>query len=264
MLSLEGKNILVTGGGGYGVGAGICRAVTEAGGRLIINELEFDKAQFAAGDYPGAVAIGGDVSEPKDVKHMFSTLKRQCGVVHGLVNNAGVGLLSPAHEATEEQFDRVFDVDVRGLWLVSKAFVKQLLDAKEVGHIVNIASVHAFATNPGYAIYAGAKSAVAGITRGMALDLGPHKIRVNAVAPGYVHSAQGMDIIAQWADDAEEWIENYRKNCQALPDLIDAVDCGYVAAFLLSDLSRSITGQTICVDAGATSMIFGNDVVRDD
>jgi len=262
MLSLEGKNILVTGGGGFGVGAGVCDAVAAAGGRLIINELDFDVADIAAGKYPAAVAIAGDVSKPADVKHMFSTLERQVGVVHGLVNNAGVGLNKPAHLATEEEFDRLYDIDVRGLWLVSKAFVKQLLDAKEVGHIVNIASVHAYSTNPGYAIYASAKSAVAGLTRGMALDLGKHEIRVNAIGPGYVHSEQGMEIIAQWADDAEAWIDNYRRNCQALPYLIDAVDCGNLVAFLLSDLARSITGQTIYVDAGATGMIFGNDVIR--
>jgi enoyl-[acyl-carrier-protein] reductase (NADH) len=96
----------------------------------------------------------------------------------------------------------------------------------------------------------------------MALDLGKYNIRVNAIGPGYVHSEQGMDIIGQWADDPEEWVDNYRRNCQALPYLIDAVDCGNLAAFLLSDLARSITGQTIYVDAGATSMIFGNDVIR--
>ena len=261
MLSLEGKNILVTGGGGYGVGAGVCEAVASAGGRLIINDLDLGVAQRAAGKYPGSVAVAGDVSKPDDVKHVFTTLERQVGVVHGLVNNAGVGLNKPAHEATEEEFDRLYAIDVRGLWLVSKAFIKQLLDADRVGHIVNIASVHSYSTNPGYAIYASAKSAVAGLTKGMALDLGKYKIRVNAVAPGYVHSEQGMDIITQWADDAAAWIDNYRRNCQALPYLIDAVDCGNLAAFLLSDLSRSITGQTIYVDAGATCMIFGNDVI---
>ncbi|HUF11284.1 MAG TPA: SDR family oxidoreductase [Rhodothermales bacterium] len=261
MLTLDGKNILVTGGGGYGVGAGVCQAVAEAGGRLIINELDLDVAQSAADKYPGAIAIEGDVSKSEQVNRMFTTLVRQCGVLHGLVNNAGVGLNKPAHEATEEEFDRIYAIDVRGLWLVSKAFIKQLVGAKQVGHIVNIASVHAHSTNPGYAIYASAKSAVAGLTKGMALDLGKYKIRVNAVAPGYVHSEQGMGIIAQWADDAEAWIDNYRRNCQALPYLIDAVDCGYAVAFLLSDLSRSITGQTIYVDAGATSMVFGNDVI---
>lgn len=261
MLSLENKNILVTGGGGYGVGAGVCEAVANAGGRLIINELDFEVAHFAAGKYPGAVAVAGDVSKPEDVKRMFSTLQRQVGVVHGLVNNAGVGLNKPAHEATEEDFDRIYHIDVRGLWLVSKAFVKLLIDEQEVGHIVNVASVHSYSTNPGYAIYASAKSAVAGLTRGMALDLGKHKIRVNAIGPGYVHSEQGMDIIAQWADDAAAWIDNYRRNCQALPYLIDAIDCGNLTAFLLSDLARSITGQTIYVDAGATCMIFGNDVI---
>lgn len=262
MLTLEGKNILVTGGGGFGVGGGVCHAVAEAGGRLIINDLDGDAARKAAAKYPGALAVEGDVSRADDVERMFEAVVRDCGVVHGLVNSAGVGLNRPAHEASEDEFDQLYDVDVRGLWLVSRAFVGQLLEAETVGHIVNISSVHALATNRGYAVYASAKAAVSGLTRGMALELGEHHIRVNAVAPGYVHSEQGMEIIRMWSDDPDQWVNDYRQNQQALPYFINAVDCGHAAVFLLSDLSRSITGQTIYVDAGATSMIFGNDMIK--
>ena len=261
MLSLKDRNILVTGGGGFGVGGGVCDAVAQAGGRLIINDLDGEAADAAARKYEGSHAIQGDVRNPSDVERMFTTIKTECGILHGLVNNAGVGLNKPAHEASEEDFDRIYGVDVRGLWLVSRAFVAQLLDNGVVGHIVNISSVHAMATNRGYAVYASAKAAVSGLTRGMALELGEHHIRVNAVAPGYVHSEQGMDIIRMWSDDPEKWVNDYRRNQQALPYFIDAVDCGHATVFLLSELSRSITGQTIYVDAGSTSMIFGNDFI---
>lgn len=255
-LTLEGKNVLVTGGAGFGVGSGICEAVAASGARLIVNDLDGDAAAATAAKYPGAIAVQGDISQASEVARIFSELKERCGLLHGLVNNAGVGLNKPFYEATEADFDRLYDIDVRALWLVSRAFANQLLAAKAVGHIVHIASVHSHATNAGYALYSGAKSAVAGLTRGMALDLGPHLIRVNAVAPGYVHSEQGFDIIRTWAEDPQRWADDYRTDQQALPYFVDALDCGHTAVFLLSDLSRSISGQTIYVDNGATSMIF--------
>lgn len=258
-IDFTGKNILVTGGGGFGVGAGICEAVAASGARLIVNDVRADAAADMAAKYEGAISIAGDVSSAEDVQRIFSELKEKIGVIHGLVNNAGVGLNKLAHEATETEFDRLFDIDVKGLWLMSRAFVHQLLQAKAVGHIVNIASVHSHSTNAGYSLYSSAKSAVSGLTRGMALDLGRHLIRVNAVAPGYVHSEQGFEIIATWSDDPKQWAEDYRMNQQALPYFVDAVDCGNTSVFLMSDLSRSISGQTIYVDNGATSMIFNRD-----
>jgi NAD(P)-dependent dehydrogenase (short-subunit alcohol dehydrogenase family) len=261
MPSLKNRNILVTGGAGFGVGGGVCEAVVQAGGRLIINDLDGDAANAAVERFEGAIAIQGDIRDSAEVERIFNQIEAEVGVCHGLVNNAGVGLNRPAHEASEQEFDRIFGVNARGLWLVSRAFVAQLLEAEAVGHIVNVSSVHAIETNPGNAIYASTKAAVAGLTRGMALELGKHHIRVNAIAPGFVHSEQGLQIIRTWSDDPEKWVHDYRVNQQALPYFIDAVDCGNAAVFLLSDLSRSITGQTIYVDAGSTSMIFGNDVI---
>ncbi len=255
-INLEGKNVLVTGGAGFGVGAGVCQAIAESGARLVVNDLDGVAAAKTAARYPGTLAIAGDIGKSEDVERIFAEAKVHCGVLHGVVNNAGVGLNKPAHEATEADFDRLFGIDVRGLWLVSKVFTNQLLETKEVGHIVNIASVHAHSTNAGYALYAAAKSAVTGLTRGMALDLGQHLIRVNAIAPGYVHSEQGFEIIRTWADDPQAWADTCRTDQQALPYFLDAVDCGYTAVFLLSNLSRGITGQTIFVDNGTTSMVF--------
>jgi len=212
--------------------------------------------------YPGTIAIQGDISKAEEVERIFAEAHAQCGLIQGLVNNAGVGLNKPAHEASEADFDRLYGIDVRGMWLVSKAYVNQLLEVGEIGHIVNIASVHAQVTSAGYALYASAKSAVEGLTRGMALDLGPNHNRVNAIAPGYVHSEQGFEIIGTWVEDPQKWVDDYRTDYQALPYFIDALDCGYTAAFLLSDLSRSITGQTIYVDNGTTSMIFNRSFVE--
>ncbi|RYD90598.1 MAG: SDR family oxidoreductase, partial [Sphingobacteriales bacterium] len=132
----------------------------------------------------------------------------------------------------------------------------QLLDAKQPGNIVNISSVHTYSTIARYAIYASCKSAVEGLTKGMAVELGPHNIRVNAVAPGYVHSDQNYDLIKTWADDPKQWVEDVKKDHQVLFNAVEPEDCGNVVAFLLSDLSRAITGQTIYTDNGSIHLLY--------
>lgn len=255
-MNLKGKNILVTGGGGQGVGSGICKALSKCGATIILNELEFDDAKVAAQKYPNAIPVAADISKKEEVMEMFKDIQQKVGRLHGLVNNAGVGLAKVAHEATEEEFNRLYDTDIKGLWQVSKAFVNQLLEVKQPGNIVNISSVNAHSTISRYAIYASAKSAVEGLTRGMAVELGPYNIRVNAVGPGYVHSDQNYDLIKTWSDDPKQWVRDLKKDQQVLFFEIEPEDCGNVVAFLLSDLSRSVTGQTIYVDNGSTNLLY--------
>ena len=141
---------------------------------------------------------------------------------------------------------------------MSKFFTNHLLKNHSTGNIVNISSVHALATMLRYAIYASAKAAVEGFTRGMAVELGKYEIRVNAVAPGYVHAEQNYDLIKTWTDDPEQWVRNYIEKEQVIPHEIHPVDCGHTVAFLLSDLSRSITGQVIYVDNGSTIKLLSS------
>ncbi len=255
-MNLEGKNILVTGAGGVGVGAGVCQALVKFKANLIVNEITQEKADEAAAKYPGALPVAGNVGVPGQVQNMFEILREEVGIIHGLVNNAGVGLSKRAHEASEEEFDKLFSIDIRGVWLVSRAFVNQLLGSDQTGNIVNISSVNAHSTMSRYAIYASAKAAVEGLTRGMAVELGPHNIRVNALGPGYVHAEQNYDLIKTWSDDPRKWVKDFVKDQQVLLHDITPLDCGNVAAFLLSDLSQAITGQTIYVDKGTTSLLF--------
>ena len=257
-MNLKDKNILVTGGAGYGVASGICKALSESGARLIINEKNEEKIDEALKAYPGAIPAIGDISKHADVEAIFNRLEKEVGLIHGLVNNAGIGLSKPFHEATEEEFDNLYDVDVKGVWMMSKFFVNQLLKNNSPGSIVNVSSVHARATISRYAIYASAKSAVEGLTRGMAVELGKHEIRVNAIAPGYVHAEQNYDLLRTWTNDPEQWVRDYIENEQVIHRAIKAEDCGYTVAFLLSDLSKSITGQTIYVDNGDTIKLLGS------
>ncbi|MEN8231001.1 MAG: SDR family oxidoreductase [Bacteroidota bacterium] len=258
-MDLHGKNILVTGGAGDGMGRGICEAIDHVGGRIIVNDLNLEMAQEVAEKYNNAYAVEGDISKADEVSRMFQKISKDVGIIHGVVNNAGIGLARYVHEAEEEEVDRLFNVDVKGIWMVSKAFVKQLLKAGQVGNIVNISSVHAFATMHRMALYSSAKSAVNALTRGLAIDLGQHNIRCNAVAPGMIYSEQSVHIIGRWAHDPIKWMKDHKTDHQCLNYFTTARDCGNVVAFLLSDLSRSITGQTIYVDGGATNLLYNNE-----
>lgn len=260
-IDFTGKNFLVTGGAGVGVGAGICEAISDCGGTLLLNDLDALKTKTAVKKYPNAHAIVGDISNAKDVERIFEEIKNEYGLVHGLVNNAGIGLHKNAHLADESEFDNLYNIDVKGVWLMARTFVRQLIKANEVGHIVNISSVHARETTAKYALYASAKAAVEGLTRGMSIELGEFGVRCNAVAPGYVDSEQSRDAVASWTDKPEAWIEGQKNDYQSLRHMISARDCGNAVVFLLSHMANSITGQTLTVDAGFTNLLYANSFI---
>lgn len=261
-MDLSYLKVLVTGGGGIGVGGGVCEVLANYGATLLINELKLEKAQAAAAKYPKAYAFEADISDDDALKKMFVEIAEKVGPINGLVNNAGIGLSKKAHEASAAEFDRLYSVDIRAVWQVSKLFTQQLLKTGERGSIVNISSVHAYATQPGFAIYCSAKNAVEGLTKGMAYELGPNNIRANAIGPGLVHAEQNRELIKQWTDDPDQYLNDFVSYQQAIPAPIMPVHVGNTAAFLLSDLAASITGQTIYVDAGTTIMLHNRDFIE--
>ncbi|RYE18562.1 MAG: SDR family oxidoreductase [Sphingobacteriales bacterium] len=255
-MDFKGKNILVTGGGGVGVGAGVCAVLSRLGATVILNELRLEDAITAAKKYPDTIPVAADIRKEEEITAMFADIKDKVGILHGLVNNAGIGLSKLSHEATESEFMRLYDTDIKGVWQVSKAFVNQLLAAKQPGNIVNISSVHTYATIAKYALYASCKSAVEGLTKGMAVEVGPHNIRVNAVAPGYVHAEQNYELLRSLTADPHKWVEEVKTDHQALFNEVEPEDCGNVVAFLLSDLSKAVTGQTIYTDNGSIHLLY--------
>ena len=256
MNDLKDKNILVTGSGGTGVGSGICKVLNRLGARLILNEIHEESLSLLQKKYPDSYTIQADISREEDVKAMFAEIEDKVGKLDGLVNNAGIGLIRNAHEATVAEFNALFNVDIKGLWQVSRAFVNHLLKLNHSGNIVNISSIHALRTMGGYAIYASAKSAVEGLTRGMAIELGEHHIRVNSVGPGYVHSDQNVVLLKSLTDDPEKWINEHLDRFQAIHEVVQPENCGNAVAFLLSELSQGVTGQSIYVDNGTSVMLY--------
>ena len=266
-IDLAGRNVLITGAAGdSGVGVGVVMAVLEAGGRAIINDRDATRLAEAKVRFPAAEVFQADISSAAEVEAMMREITERVGTVHHLVNNAGVGLHKAPHLCEEADFDTLVGIDFRGTWLVTRAWLRHVLGDGEDPRVasasaVNISSVHAQKAMAGYALYAGAKGAVDSFTRGLAVHYGKHGIRFNAVAPGYVHSDQNIDLIRNWTDDPAAWVADLLQNQQATPAVIDPVDVGRVVAFLLSGTSRAMSGQILTVDAGSTALLYPNNFV---
>lgn len=259
---LSGKIAVVTGGGGSGIGHGISEALARAGAHVVIVEIDLASAEAtrhaieAAGGK--ASVIRGDVSESRQVESVIREVVEKHQRLDVLVNSAGVGLVKPPAEVSEEEFDRLTDIDLRGVWLCCKFAIRQMQMQKS-GSIINIASVHSRATIPGFGIYAGIKAGVVGLTRGIAVQYGPDGIRANAVCPGLVDGKQTRDIIATLAPDVEAWFRDFVHRYQALPQVVRPDDIGQMVAFLGSDEARMVTGAEIPVDGGTWAMLTGRD-----
>ncbi|WP_162606367.1 SDR family NAD(P)-dependent oxidoreductase [Jiangella asiatica] len=256
---LAGQTVLVTGATGPAIASGLCDAIHAAGARLVVNGPTDDEVRATVARYPGAVGVAGDVSRPAEVERMFAAATELAGPLTGLVNNAGIGLVAHLTDVTDDQFDHVVGTDFRGVWLVSREFARAVLARGGTGAVVNVSSVHAARTIGGYGVYAAAKAGVEGLTRGFAVDLGPAGVRCNAVAPGYVPADRDLAPPDHPVHDTS-WIDAHTTTEQALHRVIEPIDLGWAAVFLLSDRSRCITGQVLTVDAGLTALLYNADM----
>src|SRR5712671_3360434 len=246
MKKLEGKVALVT-GASKGIGAGIALSLAKEGAVVAVNyssdrngaDRVVDKITAAGGK---ALAVRGSVTSSGDIDRFFSETEKQLGNVDVLVNNAGVFAYLPLQDVTEEEFHRQFDTNVLGLLLTSKRAAKQF--GQQGGCIINIGSVASTLTPPASSIYAATKSAVDGITRVLAKELGPQNIRVNSINPG-VTDTEGAR-----AMDAYDQIANAMKALTPLGRTGMPEDIGLIAAFLASDEARWLTGEIIFGSGG--------------
>lgn len=189
-----------------------------------------------------AIAVQGNVTSSEEIDRIFSETKQQLGNVEVLVNNAGVFAYLPLQEVNEKEFHRQFDTNVLGLLLTSKRAVEQF--GEKGGCIINIGSVASTLTPPASSIYAATKSAVDGITRVLAKELGSRNIRVNSINPGVVDTegARAMETYEQVANAIKAQTPLGRTG---MPE-----DIGLVAAFLASEEARWLTGEIIFGSGG--------------
>jgi NAD(P)-dependent dehydrogenase (short-subunit alcohol dehydrogenase family) len=254
--SLAGEIAIVT-GGSRGIGRAIVELFVEQGACVTFcgrEEAAGRDVLRALADRRRAAFRAADVASESDVTGVVEECVRRFGPPTILVNNAGVNANHDAVEMTEPEWDRFFDVDLKAAWLASKHVLPHMRRAGR-GAIVNVSSLHAFATLEGFFPYAAAKSGLVGLTRSLALDYGPHGIRVNVVAPGFVRTRLVQESIDRADDRAAA--ERAMVAGVALGRIGAPREIAGVVRFLASDEASYVTGASLLVDGGLTARRAG-------
>jgi 3-oxoacyl-[acyl-carrier protein] reductase len=244
-MELVGTSAVVT-GGAQGIGFGIAQRLARHGAGVVLFDRNEDGARAAADGLDSrAIGVGGSVVSADDVERALDAAAEAFGTPQILVNNAGVGFMTPVVDTPESDWDAVFDVCAKGTFLCTKAFARRLRDGGLPGAIVNVSSINAFAASDGIGHYAAAKAAVSQFTKVAAAELAPLRIRVNAVAPGLTRTpmAEGGFLSGRML---EEFLAHTPLGRPGEPD-----DVAKVVAFLCSDYAGWVTGVTLPVDGGA-------------
>ncbi len=247
MSQLTGKVAVVT-GASKGIGAAIAKSLAAAGASVVVNYASSkegaDKVVTAITSKGGkAIAVQGDVAKAADVTRIFAESNKAFGKLDVLVNNAGVYEMAPITDITEESFHRQFNTNVLGLLLATKEAVKYFGD--NGGSVINIGSVVSRITPPASSVYTGTKGAVDAITGVLSRELGPKKIRVNALNPGMVDTegAQSAGFIG--SDFEKEVVKTTPLGRIGQPG-----DIASIAVFLASDDSAWLTGEQLLAGGG--------------
>jgi 3-oxoacyl-[acyl-carrier protein] reductase len=247
MGKLTGKVAVVT-GASKGIGAGIAKALGREGASVVVN-YSSDKAgaERVASEITQAggkaIAVGASVAKSAEITRLFDETRKAYGKVDVLVNNAGVYAFSPIEDLAEEEIDRIFDTNVKGLLLATKAAVP--LFPAEGGNIINIGSVVSELAPPGSSVYSGTKGAVDTITKVLAKELGPKKIRVNAINPGFTLT-EGVQTAGFEGSDFEKGaVADTPLGRAGKPE-----DIADVVTFIATSDARWVTGSLLQVGGG--------------
>ncbi len=253
LLDFSGKTALVT-GSGSGLGTGIAIRFAQAGAAVVVNyRSSADGAQAVVAQIKArggkAIAIQADVTRRGDVERLIEQTAVAFGRLDVLVNNAGVYPLSPLLEMSEAEWDDVINANLRSVFLCTQTAAKQMIAQGEGGAIINIASIEGENPAPMHSHYNAAKGGVLMHTMAAANELGPQKIRVNAVSPGLIW-CEGIE--QAWPDGVARWQKAAPLTRLGMPD-----DVADACLFLASPAARWITGVNLRVDGGVmTKQIF--------
>jgi 3-oxoacyl-[acyl-carrier protein] reductase len=247
MANLQGKVALIT-GSSKGIGAAIAQRLAAGGASVVINystsgapaEALVQRIQSAGGK---AVAVQANLSNPAEIGKLISAAKQAFGRLDILINNAGVYKFLPLEAITEEHIDKHFNLNVKALLLVTQAALP--LFGPEGGVVINISSGVSLTPAPASSVYAGTKAAVDVITRVLAMELGPKKIRVVGVSPG-VTVTEGLDAM----EEMDEATQKYAISRTPLGRLGTPEDIAKAVAFMASSEADWITGETLQVGGG--------------
>ena len=247
MSDLAGKVAVVT-GASKGIGASIAQELAAAGAAVVVNYASAkDDAERVVASIKQkggkAVAVQGDVSKAADVKRLFAETTKAFGAVDVLVNNAGVYAFQAIEDLAEAEYRRQFDINVLGPLLATKEAVAHFNG--KGGSVINVSSVVSTKAFPTAAVYSGTKGALDAVTRSLAAELGPRKIRVNTIAPGGVDT-EGAQTLGMIGSDLERQLVA----STPLGRIGQPSDIGKIAVFLASDQSGWVTGERIVAAGG--------------
>src|SRR3989338_5005718 len=258
LLNLGGRAAIVT-GGAKGIGFGIAYRLAEAGASVLIADINPEVGVKAAKELSDAGFksdfIKTDVSEETEVKAAVDFAERTFGSVDIMVNNAGIYPMIPAMKMAVEDFKKIMAVNVRSAFMFTKAVAEVMIKQKRGGKIINITSIDALhPSSVGLAVYDASKHALWGFTKNMALELAPHKIWVNAIAPGGIQTpgveAMQSQIKMPAGADPKAMIEAFMAKIP-MHRMGEPDEIGKVVLFLASDMASYMTGSQIVVDGGA-------------
>ncbi|HEX8477545.1 MAG TPA: SDR family oxidoreductase [Telluria sp.] len=254
LFSLAGKTALIT-GGSRGLGLQMAEALGEAGATLVLSSRKQSDLDEAVAHLKEkgitATAIAADLSQDAHIGPMVDEAIRRLGHIDILINNAGASWGAPAEDHPLEAWDKVMNLNIRSIFLVSQAVGKLSMIPRKYGRIINIASIAGLAGNPPGTMktlaYNTSKGAVINFTRALAGEWGEYGITVNAIAPGFFPSKMTKGVLASIGEEA-------LAKGSPLGRIGDDEDMKGVALLFASDASKHITGQTLAVDGGVTAV----------
>ena len=255
MRGLRGKRVLIS-GGSSGIGLATAERFLEEGSRVFVCGVDADEVAAAvAGLAPGGEISGlaCDVSAEADVARLMAAATRALGGVDVLVNNAGIARRDAFLAIAPANWDRVLEVNLRGMFLVAQAVSRHLVERGDGGVIINMSSTNGIAGEEDYAHYNASKGGVLLLTKTMAVELGSRGIRVNALCPGYIHTALNEAIAAGIGGD--EFEAAYVHDRIPLGRAGRAEDVAAAYAFLASDDAAFIHGSALVIDGGQLAVM---------
>lgn len=247
IIDLGGKAALVT-GAGSGIGAGCARSLAEAGALVWVNDLDPNKAEAVAAEI-GGKALPGDVAEPSDWLQPVI----EGGALHALVHNAGYDLITRVGATDRAAIDRLLGVQISGPFEITQRLLGSLRQANGAA-VVHIASVQAHASNPDASGYAAAKGGLVSMVRSMAQDLGPDRIRVLTVSPGFIDTYL-FDAYLESTEDPDA-TKAFAYGLHPLGRIGTPKDVGDLVTFLVSPYAEFINAANLVIDGGLTARLY--------
>ena len=253
---MKDRKVAVVTGGASGIGRGCAFRLAADGYRVAVIDIDAAGGQKVVNQIRGhggeTFFMETDIGEPDAFPRIVDEVSERWNALHVLVNNAGLDYHEPLSEMSVEAWDRCLAVDLRSVAFSGQA-AAGLLAESGGGAIINIASVMAWYTFPEYSAYTASKAGLIGLTRTLALELGPLGIRVNAIAPGFIDTGAWERVLAAM-ENAEEFAASVSA-LHALGRRGKPADIAGAVAFLASEDASFITGQTLVVDGGLTSQL---------